>query len=306
MTDPNPAPQPAANPADPTNPTPTPNPALDPAPNPDPAPAAKAWGETWRQELAGGDDKALKQLERFTNPKALWDSYQSAYQKIRSGEVKAPLPDKPTPEQLAAYRQERGIPEKPEGYLEKLPNGLVIGDDDKPIFESLVKKLHEGNADPKTVHGIVEWYQGFRENAVAEQREADMKFGQETEDDLRAEWGAEYRINKSIRDTFVGSLPEGIKEVFLNSRMPDGRLLGDHADLSKWLVQMARDAGMASTIVSGTGGNQIQSINDEIAKFDKLMGNPNSEYWKGQNAEKNQSRYRELVAARERMKARAA
>jgi hypothetical protein len=37
-----------------------------------------------------------------------------------------------------------------------------------------------------------------------------------------------------------------------------------------------------------------------------MMGNKNSEYWRGSNAEKNQARYRELVNARERMGSKAA
>lgn len=304
MTDPNPAPQdPAANPADPNaNPNPPADPAATPpvnppAPDPNAAPAAKAWSDTWRQELAGDDAKALTQLERFTTPKALWDSYQAAYTKIRSGELKAPLPDNATPEQVTAYRAERGIPEKPEGYLEKLPDGLVIGENDRPIFDSFVKSLHGANADPKVAHAAVAWYNNFQQEQEAARREADVKFGQATEDALRSEWGNEYRINKSIRDTYIDSLPQGIKDVFLNSRMPDGRPLGDHPDLSKWLVQEARDKGYSNTIVPGTNGNHGQSLEGEIEKIEKFMRSNNREYIRD---EKMQARLRDLYEARER------
>lgn len=311
MPDPNPAPQAAANPADLNA-----NPAADPAaPAADPAPAAaapatdstpKAWGETWRQELAGTDDKAIKQLERFASPKALWESYQAAYQKIRSGELKAPLPDNATAEQLAAFRQERGIPEKPEGYLEKLPDGLVIGEIDKPIFESFVKELHAVNADPKVAHAAVAWYNKFQEEQAAKTAESDAGHRTETEDALRAEWGADYRANVNHLKAFLESAPEGIADQIANARDSEGRALLNSPAVTRWLVQMAREINPSHTIVPGTGGNQAATIETEILSIQKLMGNQNSEYWKGPGAEKMQARYRDLLDAQERLKARAA
>lgn len=308
MPDPNPAPQnPAANPAnpnpanpDPANPNPNPNPA--PNPNPvNPAPAAKGWGDDWRQTVAGDDAEFLKQLERFTDPKAFAGSWRAAQQKIRSGELKAPLPDNPTPEQLAAYRQERGIPEKPEAYLEKLPNGLVIGEDDKPIFESLVKKLHEGNADPKIVHGIVEWYNNFREETMAEQAEADTAHKAEVEDALRAEWGADYRANVNHVKAFLDSAPEGVADRIANARDSEGRALLNDPKVLRWLTQTARELNPIHTIVPGTSGNDAQTVDGEIDKIEKFMRTNRAEYNRDQ---KMQDRLRNLYDARLKIQAR--
>lgn len=310
MTDPNPAPQDAANPADQsvtTNPT-----AGDPAANLNPvdasnpasqAPAQKAWGDTWRQELAGTDDKAIKQLERFASPKALWDSYQAAYQKIRSGELKSPLPENPTPEQLTAFRQERGIPETPEGYLEKLPNGLVIGENDKPIFDSFVKELHSVNADPKVAHAAVAWYNKFQEDQAAKTAEADTGHRSETEDALRAEWGADYRANVNHVKAFLDSAPEGIADKIANARDSDGRAVLNDAAVMCWLVQTARELNPSHTIVPGTGGNNAQTIETEIDTIEKYMRTNSKDYYRD---EKMQEKLRHLYDARERNKSRAA
>lgn len=264
------------------------------------------WGENWRKDYAGEDAKLLTQLERFQSPKAALDAYFSAQKRISEGGLKPSLPDSPTPEQLIAWRKENGIPEKSEDYLAKLPEGLVIGEADRPLFESFVKSLHDVNADPKVAHAAVAWYNKFQEDMQGAQRESDSKFSRETEDNLRAEWGADYRVNQAIRTTFLNRLPDGIKDVFLNSRMPDGRALGDHPDLSKWLVQMERELNPTATLSGGAMGGDGKSLEIRIAEIEKLQGNQYSEYWKGANSAKIQAEYDLLLKTRERLKARAA
>jgi hypothetical protein len=44
----------------------------------------------------------------------------------------------------------------------------------------------------------------------------------------------------------------------------------------------------------------------ELDGLRKMMGDQNSEYWKGPKAEANQKRYRELIDADQKMKAKAA
>ncbi len=86
-----------------------------------------AWGEDWREKLAKGDEKKLKSLQRFASPEALTDSYMSAAERIRSGELKTVLPKDAKPEELAAWRKENGIPETPDKYDLTFESGLVIG-----------------------------------------------------------------------------------------------------------------------------------------------------------------------------------
>ena len=46
-----------------------------------------------------------------------------------------------------------------------------------------------------------------------------------------------------------------------------------------------------------------QAIAGELEKLTKMMGNRNSDYWKGPNATKNQARFRELTEANNRLAA---
>lgn len=312
---PDPIPAPAPQPAATLAPAPTivtpPTGAAPAAPSPGATPPAtlsaepaKAWGETWRQDYAGTDEKLLKRLERYASPKAALDALIAAQNRISSGELKKALPENAKPEELAAWRVENGIPETPEAYLANLPNGLVIGEDDKSVFESFAKALHSVNADPKIAHAAIGWYNSFVEEQAAKIHEGDLAAKQTVEDELRKEWGNDYRVNINAIGGLFNSAPEDVSEMVLNARTADGKAILNDPGVVRWLVNLAREMNPVATLVPGSQGTSVQSIDTEIGEFEKKMGNKNSDYWKGPMAEKNQQRYRDLIEARDRLKAR--
>ncbi len=80
----------------------------------------------WRKQVSGGDEAAAKLLERYTTADAFGKAHLEAVKKISAGEFAKPLPKDAKPEQVTEWRKANGIPEKPEDYFEKLPNGRVI------------------------------------------------------------------------------------------------------------------------------------------------------------------------------------
>jgi len=303
---PSPAPQPGATPA--PTPAPVPNPiAAAPSPTPNPAPTpepAQAWGDNWRQTYAGEDAKLLARLERYQSPKAALDALIAAQNRISSGELRKPLGENASSEEVASYRQQNGIPEKPEGYFEKLPEGLVIGAEDKPLFENFAKGLHALNADPKIAHYAVKWYNDFLDEQGAKTVEADTSQKTEVEDALRAEWGNDYRANINHIHGFLSSAPEGVAALVMNARGPDGRAILNDAHVVRWLASVSRELNPVGTIVPGSGGTSTATIDTEITGIEKLMGDRSSAYWKGPEASKMQARYRDLIDARETLKKR--
>jgi hypothetical protein len=266
--------------------------------------AQEKWGESWRQDYAGQDAKMLARLERYQSPKAAIDALIAAQNKISAGELVKPLSDNPTAEEVAAWRTQNGIPEKPEGYLEKLPNGLVVGEEDKAIVGSFLKDIHAINADPRVAHAALKWYTNFQEQQVAERQAADLADKTATEDKLRADMGADYRANVNHIQSFLSSAPSGVSEMLANARGPDGKALFNNPDFVNWMSGLAREINPVGTIVGGVGGGSAQALSDEIAALEKEMGNRNSAYWKGSQAEAKQARYRDLITAKERVQAR--
>lgn len=250
------------------------------------------WPEKWRDELAAGDEKARARLERFAAPTDIFKSFRALEQRMSSGELKAnvPFPEKGTDDEKKAWRTEQGVPESPEKYDLQLPKGFVIGDADKPFVEDFLKDAHAANLSPAAVNRAVNWFFSNRDKQLAAGKETRTKVEKETEDALRGEWGTDYRKNEGLID---GLLTETLADEDLRTDLATARKA--NPGFAKWMLGVALQLNPAGTVLPGAGGTQGQAVTDEIASLKKMMGDKNSEYWKGANAEKNQQRYRELT-----------
>jgi len=279
--------------------------ADDPASGGKPASGSSVtWPEKWRESYAKDDKTKLNMLSRYASPEAALDGLIAAQQRIRSGELRAPFPDKGTDEEKATWRKENGLPEAPDKYDLKFDNGFVIGEDDKPIVDAFLKEAHEANMTPSQVKGAVAWFFAQRQVEMEQLQEADRASTREAEDALRAEWGQEYRPNMNLIQGLLDMAPEEVRDNFRGARLADGTPLGASAGVIRWLAGLAREMNPAGTLTSATGAGQITSIETEIADIESKMRDKNSDYWKGPKADGMQSRFRDLIDAREKIKAR--
>ena len=254
----------------------------------------KDWA-TLRTEIAHGDEKVLKRLERYSSPKDVAEALIAAQNKIAEGGAKGALPKDSTPEQLAEWRKDNGIPDKPEGYAFKLSDGLVVGDVDKSIVDGFLKTAHDLNMPPAQVERTLDWFFKTQEKQLADLHANDNVLKEKCVEDLRQEWGSEYKLNLGIVDGLLNQAPSGVKEALFGGRLADGTPLGNNPDVLRWLASVGRELNPTSTVTGSTGVAAAQAIEGELANLTKMMGDHKSEYWKGPEAEKNQSRYRELV-----------
>jgi hypothetical protein len=268
--------------------------------------AAATWPENWRNIYAGEDAKKLARLERFTDPAKAFDALIEAQNKIRSGDFAKPLPADANEQERAAWRQANGIPEKPEGYFASMPDGLVIGKDDAPLFAEVGALAHKHNVAPAFVQEIAKWYYGLADKETAAVAEADKTHQRETTDVLRSKWGNDYRANIGQVMSLLDSLGGELKQQVMDATLPDGRRLFNSPEIIEWFAAKAREINPAGILIPAGGDNSMASLESEIQGIEKLMGNRSSEYWKGPKAEPMQARYRQLVDARQKLKARAA
>jgi hypothetical protein len=268
--------------------------------------AATATTTDWRKEVAGTDAKLLARLERYQDPKAAVSALISLQNELSSGKYKrADPPANATPEQLTQWRTENGLPVEAKGYLESLPDGLVIGDDDRPIFEDFVSSLHKINADPKVAHAAVAWYNDFQQKQEAAIAQADTANAAATQATLKQEWGPDYPVNVYLRAQILSTAPAEVQEALKTARLEDGTLLGEHPHISRWLVAMQREINPTATIIPA-GIDAAKSLETEIAGLKTLMAKPGSEYYKGPKSAAHQARYRELITAQQKLQSRAA
>lgn len=267
-------------------------------------PAADPVADDWRTRLSGGDEKLTKYLARVPSEKALVEQFKKHHDDIKQGKYLKPLGDAPTDEELAAYRAAIGVPEKPEGYMEKLPDGLVVGDDDKPFVDVFLSEMHAANAPPGLTNAALKAYYGIVEEQAAAQAEAETAAKNESIEALREEWGTDYKRNTNIVRGYLETLPEPVAGAFREGRDANGLPLANNADVIRWLAAQAMEANPVATVVPGAGANQASAIADELAALRAEMGNRQGPYWKGPLAEKKQARFIELIEAEQKLKAR--
>lgn len=258
------------------------------------------WPGDWRERYAKGDDKKLSRLSRYASPEAALDAMIAAQNRISSGELKSTLPKNATEEQIAAWRAENGVPEAPEKYDLKFEDGLVIGDDDKPIVDAFLKDAHGANLTNDQAKAAVRWYFKHQDEQIAAAHEERKRVEQEAEDALRVEWGQEFRGNWNAISGLVDGLVPADNET-LKKRIVAGAK--QDPGFARFLAQVAIERNPAGTIIGmPDGGNLGQSIDDSIKEIEEKMRADRPAY---NRDEKMQERYRKLLEARERNKAKA-
>lgn len=254
----------------------------------------------WRGQFIGDDEKLLKVAGRYQSVKAMAEANEKMRVKLSSGKVIEPLGEDSTDDEKASYRKAMDIPDAPADYLAKLPEGLVVGDDDKPFVDVFLAKMHAANAPQATTNAALDSYYEIVEEQQAAILEQTAVAKKACEDALREEWATpgEYRRNDNVLQNYVASLPEAVRDAFDKGTGSDGIPLGYNPAIRQWLVSRALEENPLATIVPGAGTNQASAVADELASIKAKMGT--SAYI---NDEKMQARYRELLDAQSKIKA---
>lgn len=269
---------------------------------------AFSWGDGWRSHIAAGttdSEKELKRLERFEGPDQIYRSWREMENLKATGQLRSVLPEKATEEEITQWRKDNAIPAKPEDYKITMPEGRDKPPEDDAFLKGFLKSAHEQNYTQEQVDGAFNSFYAEVDRQQEAVTESEKKLEAATEDQLRKDWGEDYRTNKAMAEALLARAPEGFRDKFMNGYLEDQTPIKASAESWKWLVQMEREINPAATVVPGQTGDLGKAVAVEIVELKKLMSDTNSKYWKGPEADKLQSRYRQLIAAQENMKAKA-
>ncbi len=310
--DPTPAggdPSPTGGDPSPTGGDPSPGTGLapsggDPTPG-DPAPAGsdsvfyQNLPKDWRTQLAGDDDKMLPRLERYTDLPAVIKAGFEAQDRIRRGEMSNGLPENPTTEQMAAYREANGIPESADKYELKLDDGLILSNEDNRILKGVYETAFAENVPAKTVSNLVNAHLKGRELERQARTQQDGIDKVQANNVLNETWGSDYQTNVNMVGNLINQMPEAIRDNVAGARMADGRALFNSPEIMVVMADWARKMNPAGAVVGDTN-NPGQTIDNEIATLEKRMREDEDGWYKDKAAQK---RYMDLLEAKERMTA---
>ncbi len=192
----------------------------------------------WRDNIQ--DEKLRGHAERFTTPEDLVKSHLDLRTKLSSAIF---IPGKDADEKdIQAFRKAIGVPEKPEGYEFKMPEGKEAGENDKAFQEAARQAFHKLGIPAPAAAGLNAWWNEMTSAMQAAQVEADKQYAAQTEAALKKEWGDDYDRNHALANKALESFfeKEG-KEAFQTLELKDGRLLGDHPEVVKAFAKIGRE-----------------------------------------------------------------
>jgi Tfp pilus tip-associated adhesin PilY1 len=246
--------------------------------------------------MAGGDEKKMNQLKRFTDVGKLSEAYFNAQEKIRAGETSNGLPDNPTDEQLTAYREANNVPATAADYALSLDEGLVLGEMDEGIMKGVYDVAHQNNVSNEAVSQMTNAMLKGRELESQMLTKQDGLDVQNSNAMLRDNWGQDYEMNVGLVQGVLGSLPESVRDDFASARLADGTAVFNSPEMMNFFAEAARAINPAATVVPAGTGNPTQAVTGRIAE---LEGKMSGDGWHKDSA--SQKELLNLYDARERL-----
>lgn len=269
---------------------PGPGPSPTPAPSPSPAPAP-AEPTDWRAAVLGelpadADEKTkaehdamTKLAARYNSPKEVIKALRAANVKISSGAVKTALPKDASDAQLKEWREENGIPHKPEDYKLDLGDGVVMDEEDKGLVAGFLQSLHKENAPPAIVNAAVKSYLAMREEEVAAMVAVNEETAKAARVALTEEWGAkDFQANIDGIATMLNAAGADVMKAFQDAVGVDGVKLLAKAPIVRWLAQHARETGFVGATLS-YGADGGAAMEDRIAAIQKIQQEKPNDYY---------------------------
>lgn len=254
--------------------------------------------QRFREQLAGGDAGLLKQLERHKSIESISKSFKEARQAAKNVGKPLTLSEKATEDEIKAYREAMGIPEKWEDMPLKFREDFKASESDGAILDSVKEYVHAKNGDPRTAGIMVEWYQDF---ALAQQQQLNSnlaKVAKETQSTLRTEWGGEYDGNiGAAAELMTAQLGKDGFEDMMNLRLMDGSRLQDNLPFVKMMAQLGADYYGGNVIHTGDVETTSKTVEERINELLQLRATDSEKYF----SDETQSKLTKLYAQRNKL-----
>src|SRR5690606_9236482 len=105
---------------------------------------------------------------------------------------------------------------------------------------SFLKSLHAAGAPPAVVNAAMGWYFEATQKMAEERAAATKRATEKADEDLRKEWGEDYKPNLAIAARAAKEFGGEDFARFLNTAEVDGVKLGDHPAFAKAFASIGR------------------------------------------------------------------
>jgi hypothetical protein len=157
------------------------------------------------------------------------------------------------PEEVSAYRKALGVPDKPEGYTFKLPEGTPEDVLSPEELKTVLALAHKYNASPALVQELI----NYEANTVLEARKS-IQAEQETEikttqEWMVKEWGDKVEQNLAYADKFTDTFGGEALRKCLNMTKVEGKTIGNMPELISAFSKAGKLLSESGVSMEGTG-----------------------------------------------------
>ena len=238
------------------------------------AAVAQSVPDDWRSMIPE-EIRDHKSLAHFTDVGAMAKSLVNAQSMI--GADKVAIPGKhATDEDWGEVWRKLGRPDTPDGYelTNEMPEGIEQNDDMLNWFRNTV---HEIGLTPSQAQKLLGGYNQFMGTQIGADEGQVEQLRETTEIELKKEYGAAFADRVSNGNAVMQEFgSEGLTEL----QMADGRLLGDHPEIIKMMVNVGEfiNSKIGEDVLAGTKSSGGLAPDDARAKLQEIRA-PNSPYW---------------------------
>ena len=241
------------------------------------ATVAQSGGEVefdWRSQIPE-EIRDHKSLAHFTDVGAMAKSLVNAQSMI--GADKVAIPGKhATDEDWGEVWRKLGRPDTPDGYelVNEMPEGIEQNDDMLNWFRATA---HEIGMTPTQAQKMLGKYNQFLGTQIGADEGMVEQLRETTEIELKKEYGAAFADRVSNGNAVMQEFgAEGLTEL----QLADGRLLGDHPEIIKMMVNVGEfiNSKIGEDVLAGTKSSGGLAPDDARAKLQEIRA-PNSPYW---------------------------
>ena len=241
------------------------------------ATVAQSGGEVefdWRSQIPE-EIRDHKSLAHFTDVGAMAKSLVNAQSMI--GADKVAIPGKhATDEDWSEVWRKLGRPDTPDGYelVNEMPEGIEQNDDMLNWFRNTA---HEIGMTPTQAQKMLGRYNQFLGTQMGADEGMVEQLRETTEIELKKEYGAAFADRVSNGNAVMQEFgAEGLTEL----QLADGRLLGDHPEIIKMMVNVGEfiNSKIGEDVLAGTKSSGGLAPDDARAKLQEIRA-PNSPYW---------------------------
>lgn len=205
----------------------------------------------WRSEI--GDQRLRQHAERFTSVEDIAKAHMDL--RTRLSNAVNPPGENADPKEVSAFREKMGIPDSALGYEIPQIEGFQPGDSELDFKDHMAPVFHKHNISQEAFKEITTEYADYMmtagRDAAAAQSQADETFLNQSEADLRRQWGKDYAANLRYSQ-------EGTQYYFDRDigqlELKNGQLLGSHPTFLKGMAQIGRMHGEGVVHIDHAGG----------------------------------------------------